>query len=98
MPIILDLESWEIIYTDLWVNAQENYNNVEGSLDTVSIITREVTKIVKTKPSFYDLALFHSQAKGLKIVEEEEKSDIIFWVKEWTYNLFNTEKLMNELL
>ena len=59
-------------------DAQKNYNNVEGSVDTVALISQETIKFIKTKPNFYDLAIYHSKAKKLKRVEKKEEADIIF--------------------
>ncbi len=98
MPIVLDLEKEQIVYTDLSIDEKIDQNNVEWSLDTVSIIASEVIRFNKTKPNIYDLAKYHAVAKDLKMVEDKEKADIIFDVKDWDYNIKNSEKILSELL
>ena len=96
--IILDLESEEIVYTDLAIDALNEYNNVEGAFDIVWIITSQVLNFINTKPNIYDLLKYHTKAKKLKIVENRQKADIVCDVLDWTYNIKNSEKILSELL
>jgi hypothetical protein len=98
MPLIIDIENKNIVYTDLSIDARNNLNNVEWSLDTVSLVTSQVLWFTKSKPNIYDLALYHAKWKNLEIVSEKDNADIVFDIFDWNYNIINAEKILSELL
>ncbi len=98
MPIILDIEREEIVYTDLAVNSRTSWNNVENSLNTVELITKQALDFHKTKPNIYDLVAFHAKSQSLEIIDYKESADIICDVTDWDYNIKNSEKILSELL
>ena len=108
IPFLLDVVNNKIIYVDLYVNWEDNYNNVEWSNQNTSIIMKEVIQMKDTKPNFYDLFEYYINANGSKIITKEEFDEIIsdeskhnvydLDINDVNYWPFNANKVLSELL
>ena len=78
IPILVDLESQEMIMTDLYVSARAFHNNVEGASSDVSLICSQVASFVRTRPIVFDLALAHAVARNATVTDDRTKANITF--------------------
>jgi hypothetical protein len=98
VPLMLDVKQQEIVSTDLYVNALDFYNDVEGSLTDITVMCAELAKFVQTRPVLGDLAAAHVVARKATIVENKEDADISFGIKDCTYNVSDVELILSELI
>ena len=98
IPMIVDIENSEIIFTDLYMNASENQNRVEWAYLDIATVSSEVLKMVETKPNMKELATYNIKARKWEIVEDKNDANIVFWFEEWDYNMKNSEKILNDLI
>lgn len=81
IPMILDVESKNIIWMDLGiVNYHNMLNNLECNRNRIGLLIEAFTKM--KKPSLYDLFLVHANGRSGQIVDKKEDADIIFSVDE----------------
>lgn len=98
LPMVVDLQTNEIIFVDLYVGRKAIGNNVENSLDSISLITKEVTKMVETKPNIFDLVKYHCIARGAQMVEKAEEANLTIGVDDCDYNATKIETILSEFL
>jgi len=100
IPVIVDLKENEIIFIDLYVgNVEGNrYNRVEGACDDISIISREMVKMNKTRPNMHSLAHYNAIGRSGNIVEDKEHADITIGVSDCDYNVGEIDKILEELI
>lgn len=98
LPIVVDLHNSEIIYVDLYVGAVEQHNRVEGAVQDISVITREMVRMGQIRPNLYDLAVLHREARGAQAVEAREQAELTFGLTGCDYSVDRVEKLLSELL
>jgi hypothetical protein len=99
MPILIDLWQEEIIYVDLYVgDPSPMSSSAEGALQDISLITGEMTRMLKTRPTMYELAICHAQARGAKIVAERSAASITFGLENCNYGTERMEQTLSELL
>lgn len=98
IPVVVDLMTNEVIYTDLYVGSRPSHNRVENSLDSLSAIAREVARFVETKPNVYDLANFNVIARGAKSVENREEADYTVGITGCDLNATEVESILAELV
>ncbi len=79
VPLILDLEKGESIWTDLSMKYNPaRVNNIHANRDSLAILNEAMTTL--QRPNLFDLFTAHGQARGI-IVSEETEADIIFTAK-----------------
>jgi hypothetical protein len=77
IPMIIDLEDGNILWTDLSLTRIPNFkaNNAATNMPAMMVLTRAMTSLVKT--SLHDLFSLHLEARGERVLEKE-KADTIF--------------------
>lgn len=98
IPILIDLYEETIIFTDIYVNGVGKYNNVEGSHENTSTITKEVARMRDTRPNLHELAVYNVLGRGAKLVEDRDAADVSFGLEGCDYNAFDVGKILSELL
>jgi len=98
IPILVDLETKEIIFIDLYVNGLHTHNRVEGAYEDISSITREVAKFSETRPNLMSLAAYHAEGRNAELVQDKDDADITFGVHGCDYNAGDVEVILSELL
>lgn len=98
LPIIVDLQTNEIVFVDLYVGMRELHNRVENSLDSVSTIAKEVVKMTETKPNIFALAKYHAMARGAEQVESREDADLTIGISDCDFNATKIESVLSEFL
>ncbi|MBA2664257.1 MAG: TerD family protein [Bradymonadaceae bacterium] len=91
MPMILDLQTRELIWTDIAMRAHPNYNvNVEGNRSSASHIVRAMVSMAK--PNLHTLFSLHAEARGV-LVDALEEADTVFALDQGT-TPFDIETIM----
>lgn len=98
IPIMVDLYDREMILTDLYVSGRALHNTVENTTGDVALLARQLSKFVKTRPTLDALAKYHVRSRGAELVDEKERADITFGRENCTYNAYNIEKILSELI
>jgi stress response protein SCP2 len=98
IPMVVDLQSHEVILTDLYMTGRARHNNVEGTYGEVALVSRQIADFVNTRPVISDLAMAHAQARGAILADEKAEADISFGLKDCTYNATEIEKILSELI
>ena len=98
LPMVVDLHTNEIVFVDLYVGTRLLHNRVENSLDSVSAITKEISKMVETKPNMMDLALFNVHGRGATLVHDRDEADLTIGVTDCDFNATEIESVLNEFL
>ncbi len=98
IPIIVDLQENEIIFVDLFMRGVGQHNRVEGAYTDISVITREIARMVDTRPNMFHLASFHRDARGAEATEDRDQADITFGLSNCDYNANEFERILSELL
>lgn len=97
VPLIVDLHAKEIIMTDLYVGTRTAENQVEGVCGEVAIMSKEIARFTKTRPTLKTLAEYHVQARGASLTSKAH-ADIRFGIENCTYNATQVETILAELL
>ncbi len=98
IPIIVDLQENEIIFVDLFMRGVGQYNRVEGAYQDISVVTKEIARMIETRPNMFDLATFHRDARGAESTEDRDQADITFGLSDCDYNVYEIERILSELL
>lgn len=98
IPILIDLVERTIIFVDLYVNAIASTNNVEGAYRDISVLSRELARMIETRPNMYDLARWNVQGRSACIINKKEEADMIIGVDEGEYQVQQIEKILSELI
>ena len=98
IPILVDLQMDEILFVDLYVSGAALHNCVEGSFDDVSIITREMVRMLDTRPNMHAVAVYHANHRGANLVSSKDKCDISFGVEDCDFTVTQIEKTLAELI
>jgi stress response protein SCP2 len=94
IPMIIDLKTKEVIWTDLGLTHVPDTNNTANTLPVITVMTKAMTSLVKM--SLYELFELHVQARG-EFVLEKEKADTIFAVDEGI-TPFDTQTIASKFL
>lgn len=78
LPVVVDLERMEVIFTDLYLRGVNQHNNVEGGVNDISTICRQVVRMGDTRPNMKELAEHHLAARGATPVESPAQADLLF--------------------
>jgi stress response protein SCP2 len=98
IPMIVDVESGEIIYVDLYMNGQNSLNRVEGAVNNVSTVAREIVKMVDTKPNMLDLITYQVNASNAELVEDKEEATVTYGIDGCTHSVDRVDEILAELL
>jgi len=98
VPMYVDLERSEVVFTDLYMGARAFYNNVEGAHGNVALACREIGRFTHTRPTLSQLAELHAVARGARAASARDAADITFGVSDCTYNAGDTERILAELM
>lgn len=79
MPMIIDIDNMEVVWTDLSVSNDSYINNVHTNKSRIKLAMKSMLNVVK--PNMYDLFMLHTIARG-ELVEDKEQADIIFSLTE----------------
>jgi hypothetical protein len=81
IPLILDLESEKIIYTDLITSGSALFNTIEGNSTTLVLMAKTINDFGNTKPNLYNLFRLHAEARGAiidSVYDNEAEYDQVF--------------------
>ncbi len=82
IPMILDLEDMQMIWTDISLKSRITFlRNVESNRSNVELMGRSMVNLYKTKPNLYQLFYLHSIARGT-VVNTREEADLVFDIKD----------------
>ena len=79
LPLIIDLQEKQVIWTDIALKKNPAWNNVANNLSGTSLMLKAMTNLTKT--TLYDLFSLHIKARG-ELVSEKKRADKIFSVEE----------------
>ena len=79
MPMVIDIENMEVVWTDLAVANSGYINNVEQNKNSIILAVKSMLNAVK--PNMYDLAMLNVLARG-ELVESKEDADVVFSLTE----------------
>lgn len=95
IPVIIDLQTRQVIWTDLALTAKPIYsNNVENNRNSMMLMGKAMTNLIK--PNLYDLFLLHAAARGT-LVDNPERAETVFSLYTGV-TPFDTEKIMSDYL
>jgi hypothetical protein len=98
IPLMVDLERQQIIYTDLYVSGEPAFNRVEEAGQNAALICEQVARFNQTKPTFWELAIAHLQARSGTQVDSKAEAKVTFGIEDCTYDVYDTAKVLSELL
>ncbi len=101
IPMVVDLKTREIIFIDMYMGGrggEYGSNRNEGAVQDVSIVTKELVKMIDTRPNMLDLVTYHAKASKAQIVEEKEDADVTFGITDCTYEVGRVDEILSELL
>lgn len=98
LPIVIDLKEMTVIFVDLYVGKVEQFNRVERSTEDISLITRQMVRMVETRPNLSELAMHHVRARGGICCDSPEEADIRFGVDEGDFAASNVSRWLGEML
>ena len=95
IPVILDLETRQFIWTDLALSKNPYwYNNIEGNQKGMVLLGQAMANL--RKPNLYDLYEAHALARGT-LVDDKENADIVFSLDSGV-TPFDTDVIISEFL
>ncbi|HYH75527.1 MAG TPA: TerD family protein [Candidatus Saccharimonadales bacterium] len=75
MPMILDLQTREVIWTDIATKGRPSHNNnVLNSMSSLTIMNKAMLSLAK--PNLYDLFALHVAARGERVATQKEAHTI----------------------
>jgi hypothetical protein len=95
IPMIIDLEERQLIWTDIALNAMPNMNiNIESNMSGATLMGIAMTNLQKT--SLYDLFELHLQARGVS-AETANSADTVFSLDKGI-TPYDIEQIMSEFM
>lgn len=98
IPMIVDVEAGEIIYVDLYMNGPNSLNRVEGAVNNISVVAKEIVKMVDTKPNMLDLITYQVNASNAELVEDKEEATITYGIAGCTYSVDRVDEIISKLI
>jgi len=98
IPMIVDVESQEIIFVDIFMNGTSSMNRVEGAVNDVSTVAREIVKMVDTKPNMLDLITYQVNASNATLVETKEEATVTYGITGCTHSVDRVDEILAELI
>ena len=98
VPMLLDLDTHEILYVDVYLNGQPRARVEQDGHDIATLVSA-VAGRRNTKVSVAALAKRHVRARGAALVDDPEQATITFGTNaDCTYNALHPEKVLADLL
>ncbi|MBT9545725.1 MAG: ankyrin repeat domain-containing protein [Candidatus Sericytochromatia bacterium] len=95
IPLILDLETQQMIWTDLALKKNPNHaNHVHGNRSSLSLLCQAMTQL--QKPSLYQLLELQIDARGSRVYNREE-ADTIFSLDQGI-TPWDTDRIVSDFL
>lgn len=98
IPILVDLKENRVIFVDIYVNSVNRYNRVEGAHEDISSITREMARMIETRPNLLRLATLNALGRDATVVDDREEADLTIGVEGCDFNAGDAEKILSEFL
>ncbi len=98
IPMILDVENEEIVFVDIFMNGTNSMNRVEGAVNDVSTVAREIVKMVDTKPNMLDLITYQVTASNATLVETKEEATVTYGITGCTHSVDRVDEILAELI
>jgi hypothetical protein len=98
IPMIVDVEAGEIVYVDLYMNGPNSLNRVEGAVNNVSTVAKEIVRMVDTKPNMHDLISYHVEFSNAELVENKEDATVTYGITDCTHSVDRVDEILSELL
>jgi len=73
-------------------------NRVEGAVNDVSTVAREIVKMVDTKPNMLDLITYQVNASNATLVETKEEATITYGITGCTHSVDRVDEILAELI
>lgn len=94
MPMVVDIDNMEVVWTDLAVANSGYINNVAQNKNPIIYAVKSMLNAIK--PNMYDLAMLNVLARGV-LVEDKEDADVIFSLTEGV-TPYDVDIIMGEYL
>jgi stress response protein SCP2 len=98
IPMIVDVENSEIVFVDIFMNGSNSMNRVEGAVNDVSTVAREIVKMIDTKPNMLDLITYQVKASNAEIVETKEEATVTYGITECTHSVDRVDEILADLI
>lgn len=98
LPMLVDLKRRELTIVDLCVYSVNQMSTAEGARQDISAITREMVRMVDTRPNLLDLARHHVRGRGATEVDDVAAADIRFGIGRGDYDALALERVLADLL
>lgn len=99
IPMVVDLLTREVIFIDMYITGNSyNYNSNETAVKDVSIITKELVKMVENRPNMYDLISYNVNGSNAIIVEDRKDAELTYGLDGCDFNVTDTEEILSKLL
>ena len=82
----------------MYMNGAKQFNNVEGSVKDISIVTQELIKMLDTKPNMLDLIKYRITGSNADIVDNREDADVTYGITGCTYNIDRVDEILSTML
>lgn len=98
VPMLLDLDTNEILYVDVYLNGQPRARVEQNGHDIATLVSA-VAGRRHTKVSVAALAIRHARVRGAALVDDPQQATITFGTgADRTYDVLHPEKLLADLL
>lgn len=94
LPMVIDLEAGEMLWTDIALTQSPLWNNVRQNLTGVSLMLRGITSL--QKPTLQTLFSLHAEARG-RLVASAEEAETVFGV-DAGITPFDAPRILSEFL
>lgn len=91
LPVIIDLEKRQVIWTDMALTSRMYFNNVYGNRSNISSMVKVMSDL--NRPNLYDLFSMHAEARGTADGEAETTFSLHEGVTP-----FDTDRILSEFL
>lgn len=78
IPVIIDLHTRKVYWTDLALNSMPLWNNIESNMRGMTLMGKALTTMVR--PNLFDLFTLHAKARG-QLAKDPAGTDTIFSVE-----------------
>lgn len=97
VPLLIDLETREVIWVDLPSGGRSFINNVERNMATITEIMEMSVNMSKMKTTLWEVFNLHANARAEEIVSDREDADIVF---DWDGDVtpYDVSRLNSEFL
>lgn len=77
IPMIFDIVEKKVIWADMSLKGNNQYNNVETHFERIGLIAKAISKMNKHKANIYELLMLHAKSRG-KTTSYIERADVVF--------------------